>query len=280
MTDRIALGDFLRRRRERLQPADVGLPGGSRRRTRGLRREEVAVLAGVSSDFYARLEQARGSHPSEPVVIALARALRCDPDQRDHLFRLAGFPVPARRPHHRVDPVLLQLTEHLDSLPVLICNDLGDVLWSNSLDDLLLGRDERRPGRGGNVHWNWFTDAPSRQHIPQEQQARLSEAHVSDLRATYSRRPADPAVGQLVDELAAQSEEFGRLWERHDVAVRSADIKEIRHPSVGLVQLRCQVLHPPQSDLRIRVLLPLDGTNAAEKLRLLQVIGAQKFPTD
>jgi transcriptional regulator with XRE-family HTH domain len=278
MIDRIALAEFLRRRREKLQPADVGLPGGSRRRTRGLRREEVAVLAGVSSDFYARLEQARGSNPSEPVVTALARALRCDPDQRDHLFRLAGVPVPARQAGHRVDPGLLQLAERLDGFPVLICNDLGDVLWTNALDDLLLGRGELRPGRDSNVYWRWFTRAQSRERIQDEQQARLSAAHVSDLRATYSRRAADTAISQLVDDLAAHSKEFRRLWERHEVAVRSADIKEVRHPSVGLIQLRCQVVCPPQSGLRMRVLLPLDGTNAAEKLQLLQVIGAQDFP--
>jgi transcriptional regulator with XRE-family HTH domain len=122
--DRPGLAEFLRRRREELSPADVGLPETSRRRTPGLRREEVAVLAGISSDFYARLEQARGSDPSEPVVAALARALRCTPDEKDHLFRLAGAPIPPRQVGRHIDPGLLQLAAHLDDLPTCVYNDL------------------------------------------------------------------------------------------------------------------------------------------------------------
>ncbi|WP_290055730.1 helix-turn-helix transcriptional regulator [Amycolatopsis solani] len=277
MIDRTGLAEFLRRRREGLTPSDVGLPETVRRRTPGLRREEVAVLAGVSSDFYARLEQARGSDPSEPVVAALARALRCGPDEKDHLFRLAGVPIPPRQVGRHVDPGVRQLVAHLDGLPTLVFNDLGDVLYTNALDDALACRGELRPGRDSNVYRRWFTRPASRDRVPEADRARLSTAHVSDLRATYSRRAEDRQITELVDELAAHSAEFRTLWDRHDVAVRRADLKDVRHPVVGLVRLRCQVLVTPDTGLRVRVLLPLEGTDAAEKLELLQVVGTQQF---
>src|SRR5690349_16720295 len=122
--DRAGLADFLRRRRELLGPGDVGLPEGVRRRTPGLRREEVAQLAGMSADFYSRLEQSRGANPSESIVAALARALRCDLDERDHLYHLAGFAPPPRRPGRHVRPGLLALAERLGDVPVSICSDL------------------------------------------------------------------------------------------------------------------------------------------------------------
>jgi len=277
MIDRPGLAEFLRRRREELSPAEVGLPETSRRRTPGLRREEVAVLAGVSSDFYARLEQARGSDPSESVVTALARVLRCTPDERDHLFRLAGVPVPPRRVARAVDPGLLQLAAHLEDLPTLVYNDLGDVLYANALDDALACRRELRPGRDSNVYRRWFTRPDSRDRVPEADRGRLSATHVSNLRATYSRRGEDDQITRLVADLAAHSAEFRTLWDRHDVAVRRSDLKDVQHPSVGLIRLRCQVLMTPEADLRMRVLLPLEGTDAAEKLALLRVIGIQQF---
>jgi transcriptional regulator with XRE-family HTH domain len=275
--DRPGLAEFLRRRREELSPSDVGLPEPSRRRTPGLRREEVAVLAGISSDFYARLEQARGSDPSEPVVAALARALRCTPDEKDHLFRLAGAPVPPRQVGRHIDPGLLQLAAHLDDLPTCVYNDLGDVLYTNALDDALACRRELRPGRDSNVYWRWFTRQQSRDRVPEADRARLSAAHVSDLRATYSRRAEDHQITKLVDDLAAHSEEFRTLWDQHDVAVRRSDLKDVQHPTVGLIRLRCQLLVTPDAGLKMRILLPLEGTDAAEKLELLRVIGTQQF---
>ncbi len=234
------------------------------------------MLAGVSSDFYARLEQARGSGPSEPVVAALARVLRCTPDEKDHLFRLAGVPIPPRQVGRHIDPGLLQLAAHLDNLPTLIYNDLGDVLYTNALDDALACRRELRPGRNSNVYWHWFTRQGSRDRIPEADRARLSAAHVSDLRATYSRRAEDHQITTLVNDLATRSEEFRTLWDRHDVAVRRSDLKDVQHPSVGLIRLRCQVLVTPDDGLRTRILLPLEGTDAAEKLELLRMLGTQQ----
>src|SRR3954447_21853959 len=156
--DRAGLADFLRRRRELLHPADVGLPPGARRRTPGLRREEVAALAGVSTDYYTRLEQARGPHPSASVVAAVARALRCEVDERDHLFHLAGLTPPPRRAGRHIPPGLLRLVDHLVDVPVLVLSDLTEVLWQNRLADALTGPLAPEPGRANNAAWRWFTD--------------------------------------------------------------------------------------------------------------------------
>jgi hypothetical protein len=141
----------------------------------------------MSADFYARLEQARGSNPSESVVAALARTLRFTPDQRDHLFRLAGVPVPPRYRDIQVEPGLLELAQHLDDTPVCIYNDLGDVLFTNSIDNALFGRRETPRGPEGNLYRLWFSHTEERGLVPDEDWTHLSAAHVNDLRATHSR---------------------------------------------------------------------------------------------
>jgi transcriptional regulator with XRE-family HTH domain len=276
--DRPGLADFLRRRRELLRPADLGLPAGVRRRTPGLRREEVAQLAGVSTDHYSRLEQARGSAPSAAVVAALARALRCDLDQRDHLFHLAGLSAPPRRAGRHVSPRLIDLAGRLVDVPVCILSDIGEVLWRNALLTALVGEREVRPGRDGNVYWRWFTDPAARELAPEDDRPRLSAAHVGDLRSTYSRRAGDRDITELVHDLLARSAEFRELWERHEVAVRRSDLKSFRHPEAGLIRLHCEVLLTPDEDVKLLAYFPVDSTDA-EKLELLRVIGTQDFRT-
>lgn len=273
--DRAGLADFLRRRRELLRPADAGLPAGSRRRTPGLRREEVAALAGVSVDYYTRLEQSRGSHPSPSVVAAVARALRCDVDERDHLFHLAGLTAPPRRAGRHIPPSLLRLVDHLTDVPALVLTDLTEVLWQNRLADALNGPLAPEPGRANNAAWRWFTDPARRELCPPEDRARLSVSHVRDLRAVWSRRGADADVTALVSDLCTASTEFAALWERHEVAERRADQKRFHHPEVGLVSLTCEVLLTPDADLALLVLFPTAGTDARDKLDLLRVIGTQ-----
>jgi transcriptional regulator with XRE-family HTH domain len=277
--DRAGLADFLRRRRELLHPADVGLPDGVRRRTPGLRRDEVAQLAGMSADYYSRLEQSRGANPSESIVAALARALRCDLDQRDHLFHLAGLTPPTRRAGGHIRPGLISLADRLVDVPVHICTDLAEVLWQNSLADLVFGPLAPSAGLGRNPVWRWFTDPASRERIPEEDRPRLSAAGVSDLRATYARRSGDADVTTLVRDLLDRSAEFRALWERHDVAVRRFDRKRMHHPEVGLLDLTCEVLLTPEDDVKLLVLFPTEGTDAREKLALLRVIGVQDFQT-
>lgn len=277
MVDRAGLADFLRRRRELLRPADVGLPATLRRRTPGLRRDEVAHLAGMSTDYYSRLEQGRGSLPSAPVLAAIARALRVSLDERDHLFHLAGIIPPARHAGRHIDAGLSRLADHLVRVPVCICTDLNEVLWQNDLADVVMGSLGHRSGRERNFTWQWFAEPARRAWFLHEDWAQISEAHASDLRATHSRRGGDADVTALVNELLKVSGEFRTIWERHEVAVRRYDRKRLLHPQVGLLQLTCQVLLTPHDDLKLLALFPTEGTDAGEKLDLLRVIGKQDF---
>lgn len=274
MIDRQGLADFLRRRREQMRPVDAGLPEGARRRTPGLRREEVAMLAGVSVDHYTRLEQGRGSAPSAGVVTSIAQALHCDREQRDHLLRLSGHAVPPRRAGHHVRPGLIALGNRLTDLPVVIVTDLGEVLWTNPLGNALIGGLSEGTARERNVLWRWFTD-PTARAMPSDHWERISAAHVSDLRAAFTRRGGDSEVTALVDELGARSPEFARLWALHDVTQRQSDLKVILHPEVGTIELRCEVLLTPDEDVSMHAFFPLEGTDAAQKLELLGVIGTQ-----
>jgi transcriptional regulator with XRE-family HTH domain len=277
--DRPGLADFLRRRRELLRPADIGLLEGVRRRTPGLRRDEVAQLASISTDYYARLEQCRGANPSEAIVASLARALRCDLDERDHLYHLAGFSPPARRASGYVRPGVMSLLDRLNDVPACVLTDLGEVLWQNTIADIALGPAEQRAGRARNVVRKWFTEPALRACFPAEDWSRHSLAHVSDLRATYSRRAGDADVTELVDDLLKCSEEFRDLWERHEVAVHRFDRKRFLHPKVGVLHLTCEVLLSPEEDTKVLAFFPTEGTDAREKLDLLQVIGMQDFQT-
>ncbi|WP_231618654.1 helix-turn-helix transcriptional regulator [Nonomuraea sp. SBT364] len=278
MIDRSGLADFLRRRRELLHPADVGLPDGVRRRTPGLRRDEVAQLAGMSADYYARLEQCRGANPSEPIVASLARALRCDLDERDHLFHLAGLAPPMRRAGRHIRPGLISLADRLTDVPVSICTDLHEVLWQNALAEIVLGRRDQQAGHG-RIAWRWFTDPQARDRFLEEDRPRHSLALVNDLRATYSRRAGDDDVVELVHGLLKRSAEFRELWERHEVAVRRFDRKRFVHPEVGVLHLTCEVLFTPEADLKMLAFFPTEGTGTREKLDLLRVIGTQDFRT-
>jgi transcriptional regulator with XRE-family HTH domain len=273
--DRAGLADFLRRRREMLRPADVGLPERARSRTPGLRRDDVAHLAGISTDYYSRLEQRRGPHPSEPIVAALARALRCDLDECDHLYHLAGLTPPARRSGGFIRPGLISLADHLVDVPVCICTDLNEVLWQNTLADAVIGDWVHRAGRPRNPVWRWFTEPGARARIPQEDWPRHSTALVNDLRATYSRRAGEADVTGLVHDLLESSAEFRALWERHEVAVRRYGRKRMLHPEVGMLHLTCEVLLTPEEDLKVHAFFPTEGTDARAKLDLLRVIGTQ-----
>jgi transcriptional regulator with XRE-family HTH domain len=276
--DRVELAAFLRSRRARLGPDDVGLPIAGRRRTPGLRREEIALLAGVSVDYYARLEQARGPHPSRHVLAALARTLRLTADERDHLFRLAGEPAPesqARSEHLR--PGVLHLLDRLADSAAMVVNDLGDVLaWTPLAQALFTDFSALPPGQR-NLYRIFFTGAEEQHRLLPEDQERGARAHVADLRATWARRRGDPAVQRLVEELRRASPLFGRLWADHDVAVRRADRKRILHPTVGMLELDCEVLLTPEHDQRLILHTAPPGSETAEKLELLRVVGLQRL---
>jgi transcriptional regulator with XRE-family HTH domain len=277
--DRDGLADFLRRRRSALQPADVGLDQGRRRRTAGLRREEVAALAHMSTDFYARLEQRRGSRPSEQTVGALARALRLTQDERDHLFRLAGHTPPARgvRSDH-VSPALMHVLDRLNT-PAQVVSDIGVTLRQNPLAAALLGVQTGYRGLDRSLFYRWFTDPGERRRFPDADHGEHSRSYVATLRAVHGRRTDDREAHELVDELRRRSPEFAGLWERHEVAVRSDLRKRIVHPVVGMITLECQILVAENQMETLVVFTATPGTEDAERLALLSVIGAQTFDT-
>ncbi len=276
--DRVALADLLRSRRARLDPADVGLPPGQRRRTPGLRRDEVASLAAISTDYYTRLEQRRGPHPSSAVLAALARALRLTEDERDHLFHLAGQPAPARHstgPH--VSPGVLYLLDRLVDTPAFVVDDLGAALMQNRMSMLVSGDLTLRAGRERHAVWRWFTDPHSRTRFPEQDWPVHSRTQVADLRATVGRRGGDSDVRALVADLLAASAEFAALWAEHEVAVRRSDAKRIVHPEVGLLDLLCEHLTSSVDGSVLVVLHPRPGTDCREKLELLSVLGTQNL---
>ncbi|WP_280441962.1 helix-turn-helix transcriptional regulator [Nocardia brasiliensis] len=276
--DRTELADFLRRRREQLTPAAVGLPPGVRRRTPGLRRDEVALLAGMSTDYYTRLEQARGPRPSTQVLAALARALRFSSDERDHLYHLCGHAAPSREQHDRhVGPGLMHLLAKLDDTAATVVTDLGEVLVQNRMHTLLVGDHGTRKGWDRYYAYRWFTDPDSRVVFPAQDWDRLSRKHVADLRATAARRAGDADVAEFIAVLRSASTEFDRLWDEHEVAVRLSDTKRILHPQVGLIETVCETLLTPNAAQRLLVYLPRPGTDAADKLDLLRVIGTQQL---
>jgi transcriptional regulator with XRE-family HTH domain len=281
--DREQLADFLRRRREALQPEDVGLARGARRRTTGLRREEVALLASMSTDYYSRLEQQRGPQPSEPMLAAIARALRLTTAERDHLYRLAGHTPPARdvRSEH-VSPGLLRVLDRLDT-PAMVLNDLAETLAQNPLAIALLG-DERRFAKAGPArsrHFRWFTDPAARAIHPADEHERHSRSYAASLRIALARHPEDERARRLIDGLVAASPEFAALWAEHDVSWRpGAEPKTILHPQVGRLELECQVLTDESDAQLLLVYTATPGTESAERLRLLGVVGGQEFAAD
>jgi transcriptional regulator with XRE-family HTH domain len=279
--DRRGLADFLRRSRERLRPHEVGLSAGPRRRTPGLRREEVALLAGMSADYLMRLEQARSPQPSTQLLAALAHALRFDDDERDHLYLLAGHRPPAGRlAGNHVRPGLLYLLDQLTTVPAQIISDLGDLLAQNSIAQTLFGSvcSVRRHDceQDHNIVWRWFNDPALRAAYPADEHDDLGRAHVADLRASFARRGGDAAATALVNRLRA-SAEFAALWDRHEVAVRRCSRIRVQHPTIGLVELDFETLLTPNEDQRLTMFTAPPGTATLEHLELLRVVGQEAF---
>ncbi|GAA5086127.1 helix-turn-helix transcriptional regulator [Thermocatellispora tengchongensis] len=274
-------GEFLRSRRDRIQPAEVGLPVGTRRRVPGLRRDEVAVLAGASTDYYNQLEQGRGAQPSEQMVAALARALRLTEDERSHLYFLAGRPVP---PRHglaaHVHPGMLDLLERLPTTPAAVITDLHATLVQNRLATALLGPISTAKGREASFVYRWFTDPEARSRYHPDEHDHQSRVFVADLRAVAARRGGDEQVTGLIRELLSSSAEFADLWAHQEVAVRRADRKRLIHPELGAIELDCLSLLSEDGTQRLLWFTAPVGGDSAEKLALLDVLGGQDIGTD
>ncbi|WP_433782592.1 helix-turn-helix transcriptional regulator [Actinomycetospora sp. CA-101289] len=275
MIDRAGLAAFLRRRREALQPEDVGLPRGQRRRTSGLRREEVAALCHMSTDYYARLERERGPQPSEQMIASVAQGLHLSLDERDHLFRLAGQHPPARgAASEHISPGLLRILDRLADTPAEIVTELGETLRQSPLGVALTGDTTRHTGPARSIGYRWFTDPASRDLFPPEDHSLLSRRYVSGLRAIVALRGPGSRAAHLAGLLLPQSEEFRTLWETHEIGVRPDGLKRLVHPEIGALELHCQTLLDPEQSHLLLVYTAVPGSESHEKLQLLSVIGA------
>nr|WP_240969191.1 helix-turn-helix transcriptional regulator [Streptomyces sp. HNM0575] len=272
------MADFLRSRRERIGPAEVGLPAGQRRRTPGLRREEAAQLAFISTEYYTRLEQARGPRPSREVLDGLSRALRLSDAERDHLHHLAGVPPgPLPGPSRQVRQSIIDLLRRLPQAAAIVTSAMYEVIAWNDLAAALMEDFSALPRRDRNLVRRVFLG-------PHPQGRRLygvsdvdefARRSARGLRATAARYPGDPEVTRLVNELRAGSEEFARLWESHDVCAKTTQRKTFQHPLVGPVTVNCDVLDITDRDQQVVIYTAAPGSASEEALRLLSVIGTQ-----
>lgn len=277
--DRQELAGFLRSRRERITPADVGLPAGPRRRTPGLRREEVAQLAYISTEYYTRLEQARAPHPSHDVLAGLARALRLSDAERDHLHHLAGAPrTQPTGPSREVRQSILDLLRRLPQAAAIVLSATYEVIaWNDLATALLADFSALTPHERNLVRLAFL--APQSGELPYSLSDPEAFAHAAarDLRATAARYPDDPEVTTLVNDLLAGSAKFARLWADHDVHPGPALRKTINHPTIGPITVNCDVLDITDRDQRVVIYTADPGSPAEEALRLLSVIGTQRM---
>lgn len=276
--DRDGLAEFLRRRREVLQPDDVGMPRGQRRRTSGLRREEVAALCHMSTDYYARLERGRGPQPSEQMIAAIAQGLHLSHGERDHLFRLAGHNPPPHGPSsEHISPGLLRILDRLADTPAEIVTELGETLRQTPAGIALTGDASLRVGAARSVVCRWFLDPAAQAPYPNEERRVLSRVYVAGVRELVTLRGSGSRAAQLGELLLSASDEFAALWADIEVGIRPPDIKRFDHPQVGPLELHCQTLLDPDQSHRLLVYTAAPGTESHEKLRLLTVIGTQSF---
>ncbi|MDQ2902951.1 MAG: helix-turn-helix transcriptional regulator [Chloroflexota bacterium] len=262
---RQALADFLRKRRARLSPSEVGLPPGFRRRTPGLRREEVAQLANIGTAWYIWLEQGRDVHPSAPVLESLAQALRLTLNERRHLFLLAGQSLPAHAfpTEERVSPVLQQVISDLHPNPVYVMGRRWDYLaWNNAAENVFAIA-QPAPPHSNNLIWRLFTSPTSKACYPNwEQRARgiLAEFHVAS-----ARYPGDAWFEELVKDLKEVSPEFCQWWSHQDTPGSIDGHKVMEHPMWGHLEFKHMTLQiPSDPDVRIMIYTP----NAATRTKL------------
>jgi len=276
--DRTGLAEFLRNRREALQPEDVGLPRGSRRRTAGLRREEVAALCHMSADYYSRLERERGPHPSERMLASIAQGLHLSIDERDHLFRLAGHNPPTRGAGDHISPGLLRVLDRLDDTPAEIVTELGETLRQSPMGVALTGDTTQYTGPARSSGYRWFTDPAARRLYAPDEHPFLTRMYAAGLREIVTLRGPGSRAAHLTELLLGASEEFRRVWGDHEIGIRPHDVKHFVHPEVGALELTCQRLVDPGQAHSLMVYTAIPGSESYEKLQILAVIGTQTLP--
>jgi transcriptional regulator with XRE-family HTH domain len=271
-------GGTLRRWRDRVAPEAVGVPVSGRRRASGLRREELAALAGISVDYLTRLEQGRAVSPSEQVVEALARALRLSDAEREHLFRLAGLAAPGLGlVSTRITPGVQRLLDRLAHTPVCVNDAALNLILANAPYDALMGQTSTWRGNDRNGVWRNLVGSGGRAVHTAAERAEFEESLVASLRVTAGRYPADRGLRRLITELRAASPTFVELWETAELPDprEQSRHKIIDHPDVGRITLDCDVLIVAGDDLRITVYTAEPGSADAEKLELAIVLGTQ-----
>ncbi|MDR2984844.1 MAG: helix-turn-helix transcriptional regulator [Nocardiopsaceae bacterium] len=271
------IGSYIQTWRHRLQPAEAGLPAGVPRRTRGLRREELALLAGISVDYLVRLEQGRATNPSTQVLAALSRALRLTVQERDHLYTVAGQAPPKRSAMTtHVPPSVQRLVDRMADLPVAVYDPAWTIITWNQAWAAFMGDPSATSGRDRNLIWRAFTGTSTRVRKSEDEAADFETNAVADLRRAVGSYPDDARLRRLVDDLLEASPRFAKLWAERVVNTTSSKSKTIDHPEVGPITLDCDVLTVAGSDLRLVVYTAEPGPDA-DRLRLTQVIGLQKI---
>lgn len=271
--DRAGLADFLRARRSALQPEDVGLARGARRRTEGLRREEVAALCHMSPDYYARLERGTGPLPSEQMIAAIAQGLHLSAAERDHLFRLAGHQPPAREAaSEHIGPGMLRIFDRLQDTPAEIVTELGETLKQTPLGIALTGDTAALSGPERSIGYRWFADPAARSLYAEEDHEFLSRLWASGLRDVMARRGPRSRAADLAGMLLTRSSEFREVWDRQEVGLRPNPTKRFVHPEIGALEVACQTLVDPEQSHSLLVYTAVPGSESYEKLRLLSVL--------
>lgn len=272
------LATSLRSWRERLAPEEVGLPLQARRRAPGLRREEVAMLAGVSVGYLTRLEQGRARHPSSHVLTALGRALRLSDEEQDHLLRVAGHAAAfSGRMRRHLTPGVQRMLDRLSDVPVVVLDAAWDIVAVNDLAAALTGDESAGRGIERNVLWRHFTGAPTRVVRSTHEDMGLEVDAVADLHAALGRYPEDPVLLERIEQLRAVSPRFEELWAARPTAQHTAARKTFEHPEVGRLTLDCDTLSVQGTDLRLIIYTAPPGSPDAEALKLLGVVGLQRF---
>lgn len=274
------LAEVLRAWRDRLTPQEVGLPPGAGRRAPGLRREELAGLAGISVEYLVRLEQGRARNPSPPLLSALARALRLTGGERDHLYRVAGVASPSSRVvSSHISAGVQRMIDRLGDLPIGVFSAGWDLVWWNPMWAALAGDPSEQCGLDRNVVWRHFTNAPSVIDFDRAHADEFSADLTADLREAAGRYPDDSALNTLITRLRADSPDFARRWGQAHIARHRSSRKTATCTPVGPIVIDCDVLTAPGTDLRIVMYTATPDSQDASKLELLRVRGTQVLTT-